>query len=139
MINFITMMFLSSCSATGSTPHLGFLLPGLGSMVATTRMRMLTPISSLSCAALDIHRVHRSSIRNSLDLALARTPDSLKPTLVRQRNAYWEEVNPLMAKWRHINNAKFRECSHMVRVNMSQHVQLDGSPVNLEGLVHAFI
>ena len=32
------------------------------------------------------------------DFALALTPDSPEPTLVRQRNAYWEEVNPLMAK-----------------------------------------
>ena len=69
MMNYMTMMSLSNCLATGSTLHLGFLLPGLGSMVvcdATMRMQMLMPIPLLSCAVLDIHRAHRSSVRNSL-------------------------------------------------------------------------
>ena len=41
----------------------------LGSMIvcdATMRMRMLTPMPLLSCAALDIQRARRSSVKNSL-------------------------------------------------------------------------
>ena len=32
------------------------------------------------------------------DLALSITPNSLDPTLGIQRRAYWEEINPLLAK-----------------------------------------
>ena len=37
------------------------------------------------------------------DLTLTLTPNSLDPTLGIQRRVYWEEINPLLAKWRSIN------------------------------------
>ena len=48
------------------------------------------------------------------DLALALCPNSLESTLGIQRRAYWEEVNPLLSKWRSINNAKCPECSRVI-------------------------
>ena len=38
--------------------------------------------------------------------------------------AYWEEINPLLAKWRSINDARCPECARMIRVNMSRHLRL---------------
>ena len=46
------------------------------------------------------------------DLALALTPNYLDSTLGIQRRAYWEEINPLLAKWRSINDARCPECAH---------------------------
>ena len=73
------------------------------------------------------------------NLTLALTPKSLEPTLVEQRHTYWEEVNPLMAKWHHVNDARCRECGRMVRVNMSHHIQLIHTAVsgsNLPSMVY---
>ena len=58
------------------------------------------------------------------DIALALTPNSLELTPGIQRRAYWEEVNPLLANWRSINDAKCPECARVIRVNMSRHLQL---------------
>ena len=58
------------------------------------------------------------------DIALALTPNSLELTPGIQRRAYWEEVNPLLANWRSINDAKCPECARVIWVNMSRHLRL---------------
>ena len=58
------------------------------------------------------------------DLKLALCPNSLAPTLGLQRQAYWDEVNPLLQQWRNVNNARCPECDRLIRVNMSIHVRL---------------
>ena len=58
------------------------------------------------------------------DLALSLTPNYLEPILGIQRRAYWEEINPLLVKWRSINDARCPECVRMIRVNMSRHLRL---------------
>ena len=58
------------------------------------------------------------------DLASALCPNSLEPTLGLKRRAYWEEINPLLAEWCSVNNAKCLECSRLIKVNMSRHLRL---------------
>ena len=41
-----------------------------------------------------------------------------------QRRAYWEKINPLLAEWRSVNNAKCPECGQLIKVNMSSHLRL---------------
>ena len=43
------------------------------------------------------------------DLALSLTPNSLDPTLGIQCRAYWDEINPLLVKWRSVNDARCPE------------------------------
>ena len=57
------------------------------------------------------------------DLAFALCPNSLQPTLGLQRRAYWEEINPLLAEWCSVNNAKCPECSRLIKVNMFRHLR----------------
>ena len=59
---------------------------------------------------------------SNLDQALC--PNSLAPTLGLQRREYWEEINPLLAKWKSVNDTRCPECARMIRVNMACHLQL---------------
>ena len=45
----------------------------------------------------------------NLDRALC--PNSLAPTLGLQRREYWEEINPLLTKWKNINDTRCPECA----------------------------
>ena len=56
------------------------------------------------------------------DLALRLTPNS--QTLQIQRRAYWDEINPLLQRWRSVNDARCPECARIIRVNMSRHMRL---------------
>ena len=53
----------------------------------------------------------------NLDQALCSS--SLAPTLGLQRREYWDEVNPLLAKWKNVNDTRCPECTRMIRVNMA--------------------
>ena len=57
-----------------------------------------------------------------LALALCRKP--LTPTLLLQQKAYWEEINPLLAKWKNVNDSRCPECDRSIRVNMARHLRL---------------
>ena len=46
------------------------------------------------------------------------------PTLGLGRQAYWDEVNPILQKWRSVNEARCLECARSIRVNMSRHIRL---------------
>ena len=58
------------------------------------------------------------------DLDQALCNNSVLPTLVRRRRAYWSEINPILQKWQSINNASCPECNRLIRVNMSRHLRL---------------
>ena len=58
------------------------------------------------------------------DLAAALCPNSLDSTLGLGRRDYWEEINPLLAEWRSVNNSKCPECHRVIKVNMSRHLRL---------------
>ena len=58
------------------------------------------------------------------DLDRALCNNSLIPTLIRRRRAYWSEINPILQKWQSINDARCPECNRLIRVNMSRHLRL---------------
>ena len=58
----------------------------------------------------------------NLDRALC--PNSLAPTLGLQRREYWEEINPLLAKWKNIDDTRCPQCDRTIRVNMARHLRL---------------
>ena len=48
------------------------------------------------------------------DLASRLTPHSLNHTLQLQCKAYWEEINPLLTKWRSVNDTKCPDCARLI-------------------------
>ena len=59
---------------------------------------------------------------SNLDRALC--PNSLAPTLGLQRREYWEEINPLLAKCKNVNDTRCPECARLILVNMARHLRL---------------
>ena len=57
-------------------------------------------------------------------LEKALCPTSLAKTLGLQRRDYWEELNPILEKWKSVNNARYPECARPIRVNMARHLRL---------------
>ena len=57
-------------------------------------------------------------------LEKALCPTSLAKMLGLQRRDYWEELNPILEKWRSVNNARCPECVRPIRVNMARHLRL---------------
>ena len=50
------------------------------------------------------------------DLDSRLTPNTLDQTLQLQRKAYWKEINPLLERWRSVNDARCPECARLIRV-----------------------
>ena len=61
-----------------------------------------------------------------LALALCRKP--FAPTLILQQKEYWEEINPILAKWKNVNDSRCPECDRSIRVNMAHHLRLCHMP-----------
>ena len=57
-------------------------------------------------------------------LEKALCPSSLADTLGLQRRDYWEELNPILKKWRSVNNSRCPECDRPIKVNMARHLRL---------------
>ena len=51
-------------------------------------------------------------------LEQALCPSSLTKTLGLQLRDYWEELNPILKKWRSVNNTRCPECTRQIWVNM---------------------
>ena len=49
--------------------------------------------------------------------ALALCEKPLASTLTLQQKDYWEEINPLLAKWKNVNDSRCPECDRSIRVN----------------------
>ena len=58
------------------------------------------------------------------NLEKALCPASLADTLGLQRRAYWDELNPILKKWKSINNSNCPECKRLIKVNMGRHIRL---------------
>ena len=58
------------------------------------------------------------------DLAEALCPDSLAPTLILGQQDYWDEMIPLLTKWRNVNKTRCPICARMIVVKMSRHLRL---------------
>ena len=57
-------------------------------------------------------------------LEKALCPTSLAKTLGLQRRDYWEELNPILEKWKSVNNARCPDCVRPIRVNMARQLRL---------------
>ena len=68
--------------------------------------------------------VDLSSSLPSPDLDRALCRNSVLPTLTRRRRSYWAEVNPILRRWQHVNDAKCPVCDGLIRVNMYRHLRL---------------
>ena len=55
--------------------------------------------------------------------ALALCEKPLASTLALQQKDYWEEINPLLAKWKNVNDSRCPECDRSIRVNMARHLR----------------
>ena len=51
-------------------------------------------------------------------------PASLADTLGLQEREYWDELNPILKKWKSVNNSKCPECNRLIKVNMGRHLRL---------------
>ena len=58
------------------------------------------------------------------NLEKALCPASLADTLGLQRRAYWDELNPILKKWKSVNNSNCPECKRLIKVNMGRHIRL---------------
>ena len=54
----------------------------------------------------------------------ALCPSSLADTLGLQRRHYWEELNPILKKWKSVNNSRCPECDRPIKANMARHLRL---------------
>ena len=61
------------------------------------------------------------------NLERALCPASLADTLGLQRRAYWDEVNPLLKKWKNVNSTNCPDCQTFIKVNMGRHIRLKHS------------
>ena len=57
-------------------------------------------------------------------LAHALCSKPLAPTLKLQQKDYWEEINPLLLKWKNVNDSRCPECNQSIRVNVARHLRL---------------
>ena len=82
---------------------------------------------------MDLHHLVTLSLGPAMDISdsvpasnldRALCPNSLAPTLGLQRREYWEEINPLLAKWKNVNDTRCPECVRLIRVNMARHLRL---------------
>ena len=84
-------------------------------------------------AALDERHHVRLSLGPAVDMCAwvpethlekALCPTSLAKTLGLQRPHYWEELNPILKKWKSVNNGRCPECERVIKVNMARHLRL---------------
>ena len=68
--------------------------------------------------------VDLSSSLPSPDLDRALCRNSVLPILTKRRRSYWAEVNPILRRWQHVNDAKCPLCDGLITVNMSWHLRL---------------
>ena len=57
-------------------------------------------------------------------LERALCPASLSDTLGLQRREYWEELNPILKRWKSVNKSSCPDCQKFIQVNMGRHIRL---------------
>ena len=57
-------------------------------------------------------------------LERALCPGSLLDTLGLQRREYWNELNPILKKWKSVNDSHCPDCQKFIEINMGRHIRL---------------
>ena len=57
-------------------------------------------------------------------LERALCPGSLSDTLGLQRRAYWDELSPILKRWKSVNDSKCPDCGDVIKINMGRHIRL---------------
>ena len=57
----------------------------------------------------------------------ALCPASLADTLGLQRREYWDELNPILKRWKSVNNSNCPDCQKFIKINMGRHIRLKHS------------
>ena len=114
-------MFGTLVVAGSSPDHIKVLIPDtVGIAVHADSPLVLQHVVGLSLGpAVDL-----SSLLPPPDLDRALCNNSVLPTLIRRRKAYWAEINFILQKWQSINDARCPECARLIRVNMARHLRL---------------
>ena len=60
-------------------------------------------------------------------LERALCPASLADTLGLQRREYWDELNPILKRWKSVNNSNCPDCQKFIKINMGRHIRLKHS------------
>ena len=58
-------------------------------------------------------------------LERALCPGSLADTLGLQRREYWEELNPILKRWKSVNKSSCPDCQKFIQINMGRHIRLN--------------
>ena len=61
------------------------------------------------------------------NLAKSLSPASLTDTLGLQRREYWDELNPILKRWKSVNNSNCPDCQQFIKVNVGRHIRLKHS------------
>ena len=116
-------------------------LAGLGTMVVAGMTPESIQVLIPDCTerpvgdnvTVDLRHVVELFMGNSLDmgtelpatnLAEVLCPNSLAPTLILGQWEYWDEINPLLTKWRNVNKTRCPICARLIVFNMSRHLRL---------------
>ena len=57
-------------------------------------------------------------------LEWALCPGSLLDTLGLQRREYWNGLNPILKKWKSVNDSHCPDCQKFIKINMGRHIRL---------------
>ena len=57
-------------------------------------------------------------------LERALCPNSLLDTLGLQRREYWGELNPILKRWKSVNDSHCPDCQKFIKINMGRHIRL---------------
>ena len=60
-------------------------------------------------------------------LERALCPASLADTLGLQRREYWDELNPILKRWKSVNDSNCPDCQKFIKINMGRHIRLKHS------------
>ena len=51
-------------------------------------------------------------------------------TLGLQRREYWEELNPILKRWKSVNKSSCPDCQKFIQINMGRHIRLIWRPMS---------
>ena len=57
-------------------------------------------------------------------LERALCPGPLLDTLGLQRREYWNELSPILKRWKSVNDSECPDCGNVIKINMGRHIRL---------------
>ena len=123
LINTAELATFGTLVVAGSSPdHIRVLISDtVGTMVNADSPLALQHVVGLRLGtAVDL-----SSSLPLPDLDRALCDNSVLPSLIRRRKAYWTEINPILQKWQSVNETKCPECGRVIPINMARHLRLE--------------